>query len=91
VRPAALPAGSYEADVFIGSPLHRGKGFGATALVLLASEVFTTTLAVAFGVIVPVRNEAAVRLIERAGFIWREVCHDLLLGPCWVLTAERGR
>ncbi len=91
VRPAAMPAGSYEADVFIGAEPYRGKGFGATALSLLRDEVFGQTFAVAFGVIVPVRNKIAVRMIERAGFIWREVCHDPMLGPCWVMTSERGR
>jgi aminoglycoside 6'-N-acetyltransferase len=90
-RPAALASGSYEADVFIGAEPHRGKGYGARALALLRSEVFSSTLAIAVGVIVPVRNEIAVRMIERAGFVWREVCHDPLLGPCWVMTTERAR
>ena len=86
---ASVPAGSYEADVFIGSDAHRGQGHGATALALLAGEVFATTLALSVVIQVPVRNEMAVRRIERAGFAWQAVLHDGLLGPVWIMRRER--
>lgn len=86
---AALPAGSYRLDAFIGDAALRGQGHGATALGLLRDEVFTTTFAPAVAVVVALRNEAAVRRIERAGFRWHAVLADPLLGPCWLLVAER--
>lgn len=86
---AAVPAGSYEADVFIGSDLHRGLGHGATGLALLAADVFSTTFALAVTIQVPIRRETAVRRIERAGFSWRAVLHDALLGPVWIMGMDR--
>ncbi len=85
----AIPSGSYDADVFIGSTPHRGLGHGALALRMLADEVFATTLAVSVAITVPLRNEAAVRRIERAGFAWQAVIHDQLLGPLWILRRDR--
>ncbi len=86
----AIPAGSYDADVFIGSTAHRGQGYGADALRLIADEVFATTFAAAVTVTVPVRNESAVRRIERAGFTWHAITEDPLLGPMWILRRDRG-
>lgn len=85
-----VPSGSYDADVFVGSTPHRGLGYGATALRLLTDEVFATTLAVSVAVTVPLRNEHAVRRIERAGFKWRAVVHDALQGPMWILRRDRA-
>ena len=85
----AVPSGSYEADVFIGSDAHRGQGYGATALALLARDVFATSFALAVTIQVPVRNEMAVRRIERAGFSWKAVLHDPLLGPVWIMRVDR--
>jgi RimJ/RimL family protein N-acetyltransferase len=85
----AIPSGSYDADVFVGSTPHRGLGHGATALRRLTDEVFATTLAVAVAITVPLRNEAAVRRIERAGFTWQAVIHDAMLGPLWILRRDR--
>lgn len=87
---ARLPPATWTADVFIGAAPYRGQGLGATALALLRDEVFASTLASALAVRVAIRNEAAVRAIERAGFTWHTVAPDRLLGPCWLLLAVRG-
>jgi aminoglycoside 6'-N-acetyltransferase len=84
-----IPSGSYEADVFIGVANYRGQGHGGTALALLATEVFATTLTPCLVITVPLRNEPAVRLVERAGFRWLRVAADPLLGPCWLMRRER--
>jgi RimJ/RimL family protein N-acetyltransferase len=88
-QPEGLPAGSFDSDVFIGATEQRGKGYGAAALGLLRDEVFSSTFASSLGVVVAIRNESAVRMIERAGFQWVSVWHDVLLGPCWVMRALR--
>ncbi|MFN3867562.1 MAG: GNAT family N-acetyltransferase, partial [Hyphomicrobiaceae bacterium] len=59
--PDGMPAGTWDIDVFIATPEHRGKGLGEAAVNLLAAEVFATTLALALSVFVPVTNERAVR------------------------------
>jgi aminoglycoside 6'-N-acetyltransferase len=88
-RPLEARPGTWQVDLFIASEAHRGQGLGASVLGLLAQEVFATTLAVACCGLVSIRNEAAVRAYERAGFRWRQVWHDPLLGPCWVMLKER--
>ena len=87
--PAPEP-GSWDCRLFIASEPHRGKGYGQRALDLLAAEVFEATLALACTIIVSIRNEAAVRGFERAGFRWTRIIEDPLLGPCWLLRRERG-
>lgn len=84
-----LPPAVWQADAFIGAALHRGQGLGAMALGLLRDEVFATTLAVGLVVRVSIRNERAVRAIERVGFKWHSVTPDAQLGPCWLLVAAR--
>jgi aminoglycoside 6'-N-acetyltransferase len=86
-----MPAGTWDVDLFIAEPGHRGCGAGERALELLAEEVFTTTLAPALAVFVSVRNEAAVRAYERAGFAWARVWEDPLLGPSWMMLRTRPR
>jgi aminoglycoside 6'-N-acetyltransferase len=88
-RPAELPPGTWDVDLFIASAAHRGKGLGHAALGLLTEEVFATTLAVACSAVVSVRNEAAVRAYERAGFRWQRIWPDPLFGPCWLMLKER--
>ena len=85
-----LPPAVWQADVFIGAAPYRGQGIGAVALALLRDEVFATTLAAGLAVRVSIRNERAVRAIERAGFKWDVVEPDAVLGPCWLLLARRG-
>jgi aminoglycoside 6'-N-acetyltransferase len=89
--PDGMPAGTWDVDLFIAEPGHRGCGAGERALELLAEEVFTTTLAPALAVFVSVRNEAAVRAYERAGFAWARVWEDPLLGPSWMMLRTRPR
>lgn len=83
-------AGAYRLDAFIGEARFRGRGIGRQALELAADEVFKSTLTVAVIATVPLRNEAAVRLYERAGFRWVRVIEDALLGPCWLMRRERS-
>ena len=87
--PEDLAAGTWDIDLFIASQEHRGRGRGATALKLLTSEVFASTLAIACCSLVSIRNEAAVRAYERAGFRWQRVWNDALLGPSWLMEKER--
>lgn len=87
--PGGMPAGTWDADIFIAAPEHRGRGAGHKALRDLASEVFSTTLAPAMSVFVPVENEAAVRAYEKAGFRWACVWEDPISGPEWMLLLER--
>lgn len=89
-RPAEVPLGAYELDLFIGSTPHRGMGIGPRALGLMMADVFASTLAVACVAVLSVRNEAAVRAHERHGFKWVRVVTDPLLGPCWVMLRQRG-
>ena len=88
-KPQELPAGAWDIDLFIASAADRGKGLAHTALALLTDEVFATTLAVACSAVVSIRNEAAVRAYERAGFRWLRVWQDSFFGPCWVMVKER--
>ena len=87
--PPEIPTGTWDIDLFIASDEHRGRGLGGAALSLLADEAFATTLAVACCGFVSVRNEAAVRAYERAGFRWQRICHDPLLGASWLMLKER--
>ena len=87
--PEELEPGTWDLDIFIASERHRGQGVGPTALSLLKDEVFSTTFAVAVCVFAPVRNEAAVRAYERAGFRWRRIWTDAATGPAWFMVAMR--
>ena len=89
--PAGIEPGTWDIDLFIASPAHRNRGIGARALELIRDEVFSTTLAVAASMLVPVANERAVRACEKAGFRWRGVERDPALGALWVMAAERPR
>jgi RimJ/RimL family protein N-acetyltransferase len=84
-----IEPGTWDVDLFIGSEQHRSRGLGGVALARLVEEVFATTLAVACCGLVPIRNEAAVRAYERAGFVWRRIWNDPLLGPCWLMAKDR--
>lgn len=90
VLPREIPVGTWEIDLFVASPQHRGKGVGARALELIRDEVFGTTLAIATCVFVAVGNEKAVRAYEKAGFRWRAVARDPVVGPEWVMVGERN-
>jgi aminoglycoside 6'-N-acetyltransferase len=88
-RPGSLAAGTWHVNLLIASPQQRGRGLESAALALLTKEVFATTLAVGCAAVVSIRNEAAVRACERAGFRWRRIADDRLLGPSWLMLKER--
>jgi aminoglycoside 6'-N-acetyltransferase len=88
-QPDDLPAGTWDTDLFIASAEHRERGAGRTALALLVDEVFATRLAVACCGVVSIRNEAAARTYEQAGFRWTRIWQDPIDGPCWLMLRER--
>jgi RimJ/RimL family protein N-acetyltransferase len=88
-RPAELAPGTWHIGYFLASNQHRGGGLGSAVLAQLVDEVFATTLAVACSGVVSIRNEAAARAYERAGFRWRRIWSDRLLGPSWLMLKER--
>jgi aminoglycoside 6'-N-acetyltransferase len=88
-RPEDVPAGTWDVDLFIASEAHRGQGLAEIALAQLTEEAFATTMAVACCAVVAVRNEAAVRAYERAGFRWVRIWIDPLFGPSWLMLKER--
>jgi ribosomal protein S18 acetylase RimI-like enzyme len=87
--PQDLEPGTWDLDLFIADRAQRGRGTGAAALAQLKTEVFATTLAVAVCVFPSVRNEAAVRAYEKAGFRWKRIWDDPYMGPSWFMIAER--
>lgn len=89
--PPELPVGTWAIDLFVASPAYQGKGVGAQALQLIRGELFGTTLAIAACVFASVGNEKAVRAYEAAGFAWRSIVRDPVMGPEWVMVAERER
>ena len=88
--PPEVVPGTWDVDLFIADRAHRGQGRGQAALGALVDEVFSSTLAVAVCVFVSVRNEAAVRAYEKAGFQWVRVWPDAVQGPSWMLVRERS-
>lgn len=89
--PPELSPGTWAIDLFVASPAHRGKGVGAKALSMMKDELFGTTLAIAACVFASVGNEKAVRAYEAAGFAWRSIVRDPVMGPEWVMVTERAR
>ncbi len=89
VLPEGMPPGTWDVDIFIAEPQHRGKGVGEVALNLLADEVFSTTLALSLSVFVSLANEPAVRAYERAGFQWARIWEDPIAGPSWMMLRHR--
>ena len=88
--PEGVPAGAWDVNYFVASAEGDDAGIGSAVLALLTEEVFATTLAVACSGLVSIRNEAAARAYERAGFRWLHVLQDPLLGPSWLLLKERS-
>lgn len=85
----ALPPGTWDMSLFIAEPALRGRGHGLAALRAMQREVFGSTLALGLSVVVSVRNEAAVRIYEKAGFRWLRVLNDPLFGSSWLMLCER--
>jgi aminoglycoside 6'-N-acetyltransferase len=88
--PDGMPPGTYDVDLFVAEPSVRGLGVGAAALDLIVAEVFATTLAMAVSVFASLRNEAAVRAYEKAGFRWVRILEDPSSGPMWMMLRQRG-
>jgi aminoglycoside 6'-N-acetyltransferase len=88
-RPDGVPAGAWDIDYFVASAANHDAKLGHAVLALLTEEVFATTLAVACSAVVSIRNEAAVRSYERAGFRWLRVLQDPLFGPSWLMLKQR--
>ncbi len=88
-QPEDVAPGTWDVDLFIASPEHRGQGAGRRALALLVDEVFATRLAVACCAVVSIKNEAAVRAYEKAGFRWLRIWPDPVIGPAWLMLKER--
>jgi RimJ/RimL family protein N-acetyltransferase len=86
--PPGIPAPAYDLDVFVAESQARAQD-ATEALRALVAEVFATSFAMSCCALISVRNEAAARAYEKAGFRWREIWHDRIAGPCWVLIAER--
>ena len=87
--PEGVPAGAWDVDYCVAPAAGDADGIGGVVLALLTEEVFATTLAVACSGLVSVRNEAAARAYERAGFRWLQLLQDPLLGPSWLMLKER--
>lgn len=87
--PDGLEPGTWDIDLFVAAPAHRGTGIGPAALRAIRDEVFASTLAVACCVFAPVANERAVRAYEKAGFRWKRVVTASAAGPEWFMIAER--
>ena len=87
--PEGVPAGGWDVDYFVAPAASDAAGIGSVVLALLTEEVFATTLAVACSGLVSIRNEAAARAYERAGFRWLQLLQDPLLGPSWLMLKER--
>ena len=87
--PEGVPAGSWNVDYFVAPAGIDAGEIGGIVLALLTEEVFATTLAVACSGLASIRNEAAARAYERAGFRWLQVLQDPLLGPSWLMLKER--
>ncbi len=90
-RADPVPAGSWECRIFVGSPEHRGRGFGQQALDTLVHEVFSSTLALACVIPVSIRNERAARAYEAIGFRWIAISDDPVHGASWVMLRDRPR
>jgi aminoglycoside 6'-N-acetyltransferase len=82
-----LPAGTWDIDLFVAPPEHRG--LAGAALTQLAAEVFATRLAVGCCAVVSVRNETAARAYEAAGFHWTRIAPDPIFGPSWLMLKPR--
>ena len=90
-RPPELRPGTWHLAYLPASEEANGTGLASAVLAQLAGEVFATTLAVACSATVSVRNEAAARAYERAGFRWQRLWSDRLLGPSWLMLKQRPR
>ena len=87
--PEGVPPGAWDVGYFLAPAATDTGEIGSFVLALLTEEVFATTLAVACSGLVSIRNEAAARAYEQAGFHWLQVLQDPLIGPSWLMLKER--
>lgn len=87
--PGNLAAGTWMTDYFLASPEDCDLNLGSAVVELLCAEVFATTLAVACCAVVPIKDEAAARSYERAGFRWLRVLQEPGHGLSWLMRLER--
>lgn len=85
---ADLPPGTWYLNLLLTAE-QRARELEPMALALITGEVFATTLAVACAGLVSIRSETVARTYERAGFRWKQVLHDRMLGPSWLMVMER--
>ena len=88
-RPRRCAPGTWDVDLFIGSEQHRSRGLGRRRARPARGGGVRHDAGVACCGLVSIRNEAAVRAYERAGFRWRRIWNDPLLGPCWLMARDR--
>ena len=87
--PVEIPAGTWMTDYFLAEPENASVEMGSIVLKMLATEVFSTTLAVACCAVVPISDETAARSCERAGFRWVRVLQEPAPGAFWLMRLER--
>ena len=89
LKPPELLPGTWELQFMLATP---GRPEVLAAIpAMLAAEVFATTLAVACSGLISIKAETVARAYERAGFRWRRIWTDPLLGPAWLMLKERPR
>lgn len=81
-----IPEGAIDADSFIGEVSHVGRGVGPRALQLLLSRLGACSSVPVAGMSTAVRNQAAIRGYEKAGFIRLRQDHDPDWGRCWIMA-----
>jgi hypothetical protein len=88
-KPPEILPGTWDTQFLLAASARLAPRALAAVPALLAAEVFATTLAVACAGLVPIKQETVVRAYEEAGFRWRRIWHDPVVGPAWLLLRER--
>ena len=86
-----IPDRSIDIDLFIGENDRLGKGVGSAALRALYDRLSRETDAPLAGVCTSIKNAAAIRAFEKAGFRKLRQYDDPCYGRCWVLTSRFHR
>lgn len=81
-----IPAGSVDADLFIGEPDLTGKGIGPQAIRLLFDHLHDTTDAPLVGFCTSIENGPAHSAFRRAGCDLKTTYDDPTFGPCHVFV-----
>ena len=83
-----IPEGSIDIDILIGEPEFVGKGIGSQALKLLLDRFRVDPAIPLAGMSTAVKNHAAVRAYEKAGFQRRQHYVDPELGDAWIMAID---